>query len=69
MQEIIELVSNLGFAAVVAFWSLRQLKDTNEKHYDEVIAISKSLDKNTEVINRLCDRFDMMDGGDEYGNK
>lgn len=69
MQEIIELVSNLGFAAVVAFWSLHQLKLTNEKHYDEVIAISKSLDKNTEVINRLCDRFDMMDGGVEYGNK
>lgn len=69
MQEMIELVSNLGFAAVVAFWSLRQLKDANEKHYDEVLAISKSLDKNTEVINRLCDRFDMMDGGDEHGNQ
>lgn len=69
MQEIVELVSNLGFAAVVAFWSLRQLKDTNEKHYDEVLTISKSLDKNTEIINRLCDRFDMIDGGIEDGNQ
>lgn len=52
---------DIGFCAVVAWWSLKALRESNQKHYDEVIAITKSLDGNTKAIERLCDRFDNIE--------
>ena len=52
---------DIGFCAVVAWWSLKTLRESNQKHYDEVIAITKSLDGNTKAIERLCDRFDSIE--------
>lgn len=58
-------IGNLGFCAIVAWWSLQTLRDSNKKHNEEVLAISKSLDGNTKAIERLCDRFDRLDGGND----
>lgn len=52
---------DIGFCAVVAWWSLKTLRESNQKHYDEVIAITRSLDGNTKAIERLCDRFDSIE--------
>lgn len=69
MEEIFGFIKEFGFAAVVAFWSLKSQKDNSESHLKEMLEFTKAIDKNSEAINRMCDRFDIALGDGENEEK
>lgn len=68
MDNIVNLISNLGFPvaiAIIVIWYLSSyIKDTNaridaysEKYHDDIISFQKSLDNNTAVMTALIDNL------------
>lgn len=68
MDNIVNLISNLGFPvaiAILVIWYLSSyIKDTNaridaysEKYHEDIISFQKSLDNNTAVMTALIDKL------------
>lgn len=68
MDNIVNLISNLGFPvaiAILVIWYLSSyIKDTNvridaysEKYHDDIVSFQKSLDNNTAVMTALIDKL------------
>lgn len=68
MDNIVNLISNLGFPiaiAILVIWYLSSyIKDTNaridaysEKYHEDIVSFQKSLDNNTAVMTALIDKF------------
>lgn len=68
MDNIVNLISNLGFPvaiAILVIWYLSSyIKDTNsridaysEKYHEDIMSFQKSLDNNTAVITALIEKL------------
>ena len=68
MDNIVNLISNLGFPvaiAILVIWYLSSyIKDTNaridaysEKYHEDIISFQKSLDNNTAVMTALIEKL------------
>lgn len=68
MDNIVNLISNLGFPvaiAILVIWYLSSyIKDTNaridaysEKYHDDIMSFQKSLDNNTAVMTALIEKL------------
>lgn len=68
MDNIVNLISNLGFPvaiAIIVIWYLSSyIKDTNaridaysEKYHEDIISFQKSLDNNTAVMTALIEKL------------
>ena len=68
MDNIVNLISNLGFPVAIVILVIRYLssyiKDTNvridaysEKYHDDIVSFQKSLDNNTAVMTALIDKL------------
>lgn len=68
MDNIVNLISNLGFPvaiAILVIWYLTSyIKDTNaridaysEKYHEDIVSFQKSLDNNTAVMTALIDKL------------
>lgn len=68
MDNIVNLISNLGFPvaiAILVIWYLSSyIKDTNaridaysEKYHEDIVSFQKSLDNNTAVMTALIDKL------------
>ena len=68
MDNIVNLISNLGFPvaiAILVIWYLSSyIKDTNsridaysEKYHEDIMSFQKSLDNNTAVMTALIEKL------------
>lgn len=68
MDNIVNLISNLGFPvaiAILVIWYLSSyIKDTNaridaysEKYHEDIVSFQKSLDNNTAVMTALIEKL------------
>lgn len=68
MDNIVNLISNLGFPvaiAILVIWYLSSyIKDTNtridaysEKYHEDIVSFQRSLDNNTAVMTALIDKL------------
>ena len=68
MDNIVKLISNLGFPVAIAILVILYLssyiKDTNaridaysEKYHEDIVSFQKSLDNNTAVMTALIDKL------------
>lgn len=68
MDNIVNLISNLGFPvaiAIIVIWYLSAyIKDTNaridaysEKYHEDIMSFQKSLDNNTAVMTALIEKL------------
>ena len=62
---IMQAVSSIGFPIVVTFVLLWYIKDINERHDRETERFTESLNNNTLVLQKLCDKLDAERGVDE----
>lgn len=73
MEEVTNVIESLGFPIVVCIilaYALKYLYDSmkelnekqQEKHAEEITALTTALNNNTVVIQKLCDRMDNIAG-------
>lgn len=76
VSAIIELVNNVGVVAVVLFASMYYVKYTGDKarderqqlteaHKAEMSEITNALNNNTVVMQKLCDKLEMIGGASD----
>lgn len=58
-STILQGISNYGFPIVMCLIMIWYLKDTNEKHKEEVEKFADALNRNTLVLQKLCDKLDV----------
>lgn len=59
MNEISQLISSVGFpiaCCIFLFWNQSR---TEDRHKEEVEKLRASLDNNTRVMTRICDRLNI----------
>lgn len=56
-QAIIQSIATVGFPIIMCLILMWYIKDTTEKHKDETISFTKALNKNTLVLQKLCDKL------------
>lgn len=57
MNEIITLISNIGFPITAAIFLFLQLNKSNEQHSQDMKAITEALNNNTLAITKLTERI------------
>ena len=55
MQELSEFITTVGFPIVMSVALLYEIKDMTTKHQEESKIFSDSMNKNTLVLQKLCD--------------
>ena len=55
MNEIVNIVSTVGFPIVMCIALLLEIKEITRKHEEESKTFTDALNKNTLVIQKLCD--------------
>ena len=59
MADIISLVTNLGFPIAVCLMLMWYIKDLSAKHLTETKEFTQALNKNTIILQKLCDRLNV----------
>ena len=59
MADIVTLVTNLGFPIAVCLMLMWYIKDITVKHQDESKEFTDALNRNTIVLQKLCDALDV----------
>ena len=59
MADIISLVTNLGFPVGVCIMLMWYIKDLSTKHLTETKEFTQALNKNTIILQKLCDKLDV----------
>ena len=55
VDVLLQAIANLGFPIVMCVALLYEIKDMTTKHQEETKLFSDSLNKNTLVLQKLCD--------------
>ena len=58
MEQIVTLISNVGFPIAVSLVLMWQLKDVTTNHKEETKEFTEALNKNTLVIQSLSEKLD-----------
>lgn len=61
MENIVSVISSVGFPITMTLILLWYIYDSNNKHKDEIDKMSEALNNNTIAITKLLDRL----GGDK----
>lgn len=56
---ILQAISTVGFPIVCCIILMYYIKETTEKHKEETTAFAESLNQNTIVLQKLCDKLDL----------
>ena len=59
MQDIVTIISTVGFPIAMCLALMWYIKDLSLKHDMETDKFVESLNKNTVVLQKLCDKLDM----------
>lgn len=54
MNEIVQIVSTVGFPIAMCLILVWRMREQDEKHSDEIKSMTEALNKNTVVMERLC---------------
>ena len=57
---IASVISSLGFPIVMCIILVWYIKDSNDKQSSEMSGITEALNNNTLVIQKLCDKMDLI---------
>lgn len=55
IATVLQAVSSVGFPIVMCLVLLWYIKDISEKHKEETLKFTDALNKNTIVLQKLCD--------------
>ena len=58
MEQIVTLISNVGFPIAVSLVLMWQLKDVTTNHKEETKEFTEALNKNTLVLQSLSEKLD-----------
>lgn len=59
MQEIIAMITNLGFPIGVCLMLMWYIRELTNKHETETKEFTEALNKNTIILQKLCDKLDI----------
>ena len=59
MDAIVTLVTNLGFPIAVCIMMAMYIRELTNKHQSETKEFVEALNKNTLVLQKLCDKLDI----------
>lgn len=60
MDVIIQMVGSLGFPIAVCIILMWYIKDITEKHKQESTDFAEALNRNTIVLQKLCDKLNVI---------
>lgn len=55
VSSITQIISTVGFPIVMCLVMMWYIKDTSDKHKEETSKFTEALNKNTLVLQKLCD--------------
>lgn len=55
LGSVLQAVSTVGFPIVMCLVLIWYIRDINEKHKEETVQFTEALNKNTIVLQKLCD--------------
>lgn len=59
MQDVVSIISTVGFPIAMCLALMWYVKDLSHNHDVETDKFVESLNKNTVVLQKLCDKLDM----------
>lgn len=59
INDGLQAVSTVGFPIVMCLVLLWFIKDNSDKHKEETLEFTEALNKNTLVLQKICDRLDV----------
>lgn len=59
INGVLQGISTVGFPIVICLLLLWYIKDNSEKHKEETLAFTEALNKNTIVLQKVCDRLNV----------
>lgn len=59
MADIVTIITNLGFPIAVCVMLMWYIRELTSKHQTETKEFTEALNKNTLVLQRLCDKLDI----------
>lgn len=66
VNTITTIISTVGFPIACCIYLVWNQNKADQRHQDEIDKLRVSLDNNTKVINKLCNKLDIdIDKGDE----
>ena len=61
INEIMQMITTVGFPIVMCLLLMWYTKDALEKHKEESEKFTTALHENTLVLQRLCDKLDLIE--------
>lgn len=58
MQDIVTLITNLGFPIAVCIMMMLYIRELTKEHKAETNEFTKALNNNTLILQKLCDQLD-----------
>ena len=58
MQDIVTLITNLGFPIAVCIMMMMYIRELTKEHKAETKEFTEALNKNTVILQKLCDQLD-----------
>lgn len=59
MSEIVTMITNLGFPIGVCLMLMWYIRELTNKHEAETKEFTEALNKNTIILQKLCDKLDV----------
>ena len=56
-STVLQAIATVGFPIVMCIVLMWYIKDTNDKHKEETKQFTEALNKNTLVLQKLCDKL------------
>lgn len=57
MQEIVSIISNMGFPIACCILLYLNMGKQQQLHQEEIMSLSQAIDNNTLAITKLCERL------------
>lgn len=64
-SEILQAITNVGFPIAMCLILLWYIREQNTTHKDETASFVKAINKNTIVLQQLCDKLNLSMETDE----
>lgn len=58
MQDIVTLITNLGFPIAVCIMMMFYIRELTKEHKAETKEFTEALNRNTVILQKLCDQLD-----------
>lgn len=59
MSDVVAVVTNLGFPIAACIMMMMYVRELSREHKEETTYLTKALNNNTIVLQKLCDKLDV----------